>query len=477
MRPLTLRSWCLAAILTSGASAQPCGNPWTVHPGPGPSAREAAAIAYDSDRGKVVLFGGRAGSSTIFGDTWEWTAAGPAGGGSWTQIQVAGPPTTATAAMAYDSVRHRTVMFGGYTTFNTSGPTNATWEWDGATWMLMQPVQSPPAMSPVMAFDPVRGRTVLVSTIFSGPESQTTWEYDGTTWTRSNESTPVVDWFYDSMAFDAARSVMVMYNGGLWERSASGWQPVPNSSRISSNSHRIIYDGGSARIAFINDNSYTPLSAVWLWNLPASAWSVMNTGGPPATRLHAAAYDAAGQQILVFGGGPLSGPLINETRLVRTNVTSGPIITSPGPGYLGLGYQGSPGAFMVSATGSGPLAYQWRRAGVNISDGTSYSGTQTAQLTITPHTIALAGSYDVVVTDSCGATVGPRNFLMVSCYPDCDGVGGLTGSDFICFLSTFNNGCTSPESCYPNCDGSTTSPFLTANDFMCYLSRYVQGCS
>lgn len=57
----------------------------------------------------------------------------------------------------------------------------------------------------------------------------------------------------------------------------------------------------------------------------------------------------------------------------------------------------------------------------------------------------------------------------VACYADCDGVGGLTANDFICFLTAFNNG----ES-YANCDGVGG---LTANDFICFLTAYNAGCS
>jgi hypothetical protein len=469
----------LAAIvpfLGMAALAQPCGNPWTIHQGPGPSAREAAAIAYDSARGKVVLFGGRGPSvSTIHGDTWEWTAAGPAGGGSWTQTAAGGPPAASTAAMAYDSIRQRTVLFGGYTP-STGNDSNQTWEWDGSTWTLMEPTQSPPGMAPVMAFDPVRGKVVLVSTIFSGPESRTTWEYDGSTWTRSVESTPVTNWFYDSMAYDAARSVMVMYSGGLWERTASGWQYVAASVRASSQTFRIAFDGSLNRIAFADDRPYSGLTAMWSWNASAGVWSVMNTNGPVPSTRHSIAYDAAGQQLLIFGGGPISGGITSETRLARNSITSGPVITDPGAGHLGMAYHGSPGILTVQAIGAGQLSYQWRRNGQPISDGGPYTGTQSPQLTINPSNIAFAGKFDAVITDSCGTTIRPVSNVAITCYPDCNGVGGVNAADFGCFLNAYNSG-GGTLGAYANCDGSTTEPVLNANDFICFLMRYTAGCS
>jgi hypothetical protein len=57
----------------------------------------------------------------------------------------------------------------------------------------------------------------------------------------------------------------------------------------------------------------------------------------------------------------------------------------------------------------------------------------------------------------------------VPCYADCDGVGGLTANDFICFVTSFNNGGT-----YADCDGIGG---LTANDFICFVTAYNNGCS
>ena len=55
----------------------------------------------------------------------------------------------------------------------------------------------------------------------------------------------------------------------------------------------------------------------------------------------------------------------------------------------------------VAASGNGPLTYQWRKDGVPLADGGPISGSQTATLTIDPTAFTDAGSYDVVVTDSC----------------------------------------------------------------------------
>ena len=61
--------------------------------------------------------------------------------------------------MAYDSQRGRVVLFGGY---GDSGGLADTWEWDGSTWVERTPATSPPARSGhAMAYDSQRGRVVL----------------------------------------------------------------------------------------------------------------------------------------------------------------------------------------------------------------------------------------------------------------------------------------------------------------------------
>ncbi|MCC6676314.1 MAG: hypothetical protein IT436_04145 [Phycisphaerales bacterium] len=50
------------------------GGGWTALPGPSPSARAGHAMAYDSDRDEVVLFGGAGASGPRLNDTWIWSS-------------------------------------------------------------------------------------------------------------------------------------------------------------------------------------------------------------------------------------------------------------------------------------------------------------------------------------------------------------------------------------------------------------------
>jgi hypothetical protein len=69
------------------------------------------------DGTQVLVFGGY--GSAYLGDTWSWD------GKRWKQIQDIGPGLRALMAMAYDSTRSRSVLFGGN---NQLGNFGDTWE-------------------------------------------------------------------------------------------------------------------------------------------------------------------------------------------------------------------------------------------------------------------------------------------------------------------------------------------------------------
>ncbi len=78
--------------------------------------------------------------------------------------------------------------------------------------------------------------------------------------------------------------------------------------------------------------------------------------------------------------------------------------------------------------------------------------------------VAAAGS----LANSCvfdNVSVGP---VVVPCYPDCNGVGGLTIADFGCFQTRFV-----AQDPYADCNGVGG---LTIADFGCFQTKFVAGC-
>jgi hypothetical protein len=179
------------------------GTTWTQSsPITRPAVRRHHALAYDSARRRVVLFGG---FSTVqnYGDTWEFD------GNNWTQRFSANAPAARWGhAMAYDSVRGRVVLFGGIAAASFAD----TWEWDGNNWVQRTPATSPSARNQhAMAFDAARGKTVLFGS--GAAPMDETWEWDGSAWARRTPLVSAPGRYYEALAYDSGRGVTVMFGG------------------------------------------------------------------------------------------------------------------------------------------------------------------------------------------------------------------------------------------------------------------------
>jgi hypothetical protein len=179
-----------------------------------PAARVGHAMAYDAARQRTVVFGGGlSGNPTYFDDTWEWD------GVDWQLRQPAvAPPGSDAAVMAYDAARQRTVLFLPITV-NTTLVGAQTWEWDGATWAQRTPVHMPsPRRLAAMTYDAVRQRIVL----FGGHYDPTstflaeTWEWDGVDWTLAATATHPSGRGQTALAYDALRGRAVLFGGALY---------------------------------------------------------------------------------------------------------------------------------------------------------------------------------------------------------------------------------------------------------------------
>jgi hypothetical protein len=73
--------------------------------------------------------------------------------------------------------------------------------------------------------------------------------------------------------------------------------------------------------------------------------------------------------------------------------------------------------FAVTAEGTAPLGYQWRKDGATLADGGNVLGAATAALTLANVQSANAGNYDVVVSNRAGTNVSRAATLTVTIFP------------------------------------------------------------
>lgn len=199
---------------------------WTQHePYNNPASRVYARMALDTRRGVAVLFGGQTGvndNSTI-SDTWEWNGA------AWRRAAIDGPAGRTAHLMAFDAQRGVVVMFGGRSAdFEYY---NGTWEWDGAIWQMRSGGGPSARTARAMAYDVARGQTVLLAQ----PDSQSneTWLWDGVTWTRAATTTTPDLTSGTSMAYDPVQQAIVASASTspdddtpyLWQWNGQNWSP------------------------------------------------------------------------------------------------------------------------------------------------------------------------------------------------------------------------------------------------------------
>lgn len=120
--------------------------------------------------------------------------------------------------MAYDSRRSVVVLLAD------TNPSR-TWEWDGVTWSSRNPVTVPVlGFGNAMTYDPLRGRTVLVT---GSPAA--TWEWDGQDWS------PVTTLNHPSLragfsvVYDTVNDAVLLFGGRDGSTSLDGtWRYFPN---------------------------------------------------------------------------------------------------------------------------------------------------------------------------------------------------------------------------------------------------------
>jgi hypothetical protein len=269
-----------------------------------PPARMFHAMAYDSARKLTVLFGGQDVQSPpppYLGGTWEYD------GRDWVQRKPAASPTARSGhAMVYDVSRRVVVMFGGRE-LATGKLLDETWEYNGAAWRLRRLAKRPPVQAlHQMVYDSVRRVTVLQVSwkLRSGKRvrSNETWEYNGRSWRQRHLAValPIGTGMDHGMVYDSARqAVLFVRDGNVWEWSGSkiGWwnRRVTGPPRIWG---RIVYDEGRQRTVWYGNSIRG--NSVWEWN--GTSWRRDPAMFKPGRSWHSMVYDSSRRRVVLFAG-------------------------------------------------------------------------------------------------------------------------------------------------------------------------------
>ena len=129
-----------------------------------PTARIAAAMVYDPDNARMIMFGGRASGGSALNEMWQFNM----GTYQWTTVTPVGspPPARYNHSMAYDASRKKIILYGGRTSNSDSSVLEDLWEYDiaGNRWtrIYFATGRGPGTLDDyAMAIDPTAGRVLM----------------------------------------------------------------------------------------------------------------------------------------------------------------------------------------------------------------------------------------------------------------------------------------------------------------------------
>jgi hypothetical protein len=276
-------------------------------------------MAFDQNRGKLVLFGGTTdlagGPSGTLNDTWLWD------GCKWTMQPLQQNPTPPQprlgAGMAYSDVLGEVVLFGGQN--NLGIPLQDTWAWDGTKWNQLNPdpTKLPPAAFGVsLARDSATSNLVLyeVPPTKGTPVAQT-WTFNGVNWSQPpNVNTPL--WrSFAGMSYDQAHYQVVLFGGVqnsktpmymndtyLW--SGSSWSKAANPPPAALTKRAYMgmdYDATlGVTVMSMGTTASSSLSDTWYWD--GANWTLQSAAAAPTRNGFTMSYfGPAGTMVLANG--------------------------------------------------------------------------------------------------------------------------------------------------------------------------------
>jgi hypothetical protein len=111
--------------------------------------------------------------------------------------------------------------------------------------------------------------------------------------------------------------------------------------------------------------------------------------------------------------------------------------------------------------------YRWRQNGQNLFNISGlFSGVTSRTLTIQGIDASLAGTYDCVLTNSCGTTISSATF--VPCLADFTLDGGVDGDDVILYFSLWDANDVRAD--------VTEDGGVDGDDVIAYFARWDAGC-
>ena len=163
-------------------------------------------------------------------------------------------------------------------------------------------------------------------------------------------------------------------------------QPAPQTVAAGANASFTVGASGTAPFTY-------------QWRKGGSAIAGNPTSGSATLVLtNAQAADIGSYDVVISNG--VGSPVTSTAALLSVNPAAPTIGTQPVAQNVAAG---GTVTLSVTATGTAPFTYQWRKGGVALSDSATVSGSAGATLTLSNVTVLNSGSYDVVISNGVGS--------------------------------------------------------------------------
>ncbi len=287
-----------------------------------PPARYDHALAFDSDKQQLILFGGRA-SGNIFGDTWIFDLNTNA----WREVKTTGPSARFGFASVYDAKTKAVYMFGG----QKSEFYNDTWKFDTQTetWGEVQTQGDKPDIryGHGVTLDTKNNRLVISHGFARDGRHNDTWTLDLSTnqWTELTPSgdKPLNRCLHD-IAYATNTNAVYLFGGcssgfgpcpqgDLWSLDLATNQWTLASPQGETPSARenpaIVVDSKTGNLILFGGRADTAQNDLWVLDANTKMWKQIDAQGPSARKSHDAVFDAIGNRVFIFGGSDGDGAL------------------------------------------------------------------------------------------------------------------------------------------------------------------------
>ncbi|MBI3130146.1 MAG: hypothetical protein HYZ13_02195 [Acidobacteria bacterium] len=317
------------------------------------------------------------------------------GGSSWTLAGTPGNNGSYMSSVAFDPTDHNVVYTASVA---PDGTKNHLWKSTnfGTSWTAIDGNGLPSGVPVnVVTVDPGDRTVVYAATqlgLYRSADS-------GASWVRWGSGLPLVNVTDVWVAPDSSKVRVATYGRGFWELQGTTSPTAPSITGQPANATVTV--GQSASFT-VTASGTAPLSYQWFKNSASISGATSATYTTPATTTsdNGSTFYAT---VTNSAGGATSA---TATLTVNAAATAPSITGQPANATVNAGQAAT---FSVTASGTAPLSYQWRKNGVAISGATSSSYTTPATTTADN-----GATFSAVVTNSAGSATSNNATLTVN---------------------------------------------------------------